>query len=489
MNVLKNLAFSPFEWSMSDRVSASPMEFVFRLDCVGVVDEANFSKAISAELKRQPLLQANATVGQTHRDSHWRPASNTTPTICWYEGDPAQGSGFPEDFVPIDLENEIGFRFYGWHFVVNGQDCIVMKFVYHHACCDGKGATDFIENTLHRYQCLMGDKTDSLSDLAAVDEEQLRNRNLPAVSKLSLFDRIWRAIVIRPRRVGNMLLSKPRAFSKSTSIQNGSDGDIYSDPPKHCSKEFSEGETKQLGAYAKRLSVSTNSVLASELFHTLNEHLESNSKSDNDEDAETLESEAESSKRALRILVPFSLRDERHHRMPAANCVSIAYLEATRKNLLDDSASNPVLVSDLENQMDFIRRWRLQYSWIESINSYARIWPIIRLLGFRSNGRSKNVMPIATTIMTNLGRVFSNGKLIDSNGEMAVKDLVVKSFHVSPPCNTNVIVNFSVNFYRNRLTLDASYLSSLLTRETAEGLLDSWKRRILGSVSGSSVDL
>ena len=455
---------------MSDRVSAAPMEFVVRLDCVGVVDVENFAKAILDELQRQPLFQANATVGQTHRASYWRPASNTTPKICWCEGDPAQVGGFPEDFVPIDLENEIGFRFYGWRFVVDGQDRIVMKFVYHHACCDGKGGIEFAENTFLRYQCLMGDNTTSLSDLAIVDEQQLLNRNLPAANKLSLFDRVWRAIVVRPQRVGNMLLSKPRVFSKCTKIQNGVD-DIFSHPPRVCSIKFSEDETKRLGAFAKGLSTSTNTILARELFHTLVDHLEKNPESGND-----------GSNRALRILVPFSLRDERHRHMPAVNCVSIAYLEATKKSLRSDSANNPVLLSDLENQVDFIRRWNLQYSWIESVESYAKVWPIIRLLRFGKKGSTWKVAPRATTVMTNLGRVFSVGKLIDSNGEMAVKDLVVKSVHVSPPCNSNVIVNFSINFYANRLSLGVVFLPSLITQETAEDLLCSWKRRILVSV-------
>ena len=63
MSVLNKLVLSPFEWSMSDRVSAAPMEFIVRLDCVGTIDAPKFSEAIMAELGRQPLFQANASVG------------------------------------------------------------------------------------------------------------------------------------------------------------------------------------------------------------------------------------------------------------------------------------------------------------------------------------------------------------------------------------------------------------------------------------------
>ena len=96
--------------------------------------------------------------------------------------------------------------------------------------------------------------------------------------------------------------------------------------------------------------------------------------------------------------------------------------------------------------------------------------------------------PIATTVMTNLGRSFSDSELINGDGEMAVKSLFVKSVHVAPPCNATVVVNFSINFYGNRLTLDINYLPALLTQETAERILESWKRRILDSLAGFPLD-
>ena len=469
MVVLHELGFSPFEWSMSDRVSGAPMEFIIRLDCWGTVDAAKFAEAILQELKRQPLLQANATVGSTHRESYWRPASNCTPEIQWCEGNPDHSSGFPEDFAPIDLENEIGFRFYGWRFRVNDQPRTVMKFVYHHACCDGKGGLGFAEHTFHRYQCLLDEKNASRDDSLAIDEQKILNRNLPAVSNLSFFSRVWRAVVVRPQRAGNMLLSKPRLFAESTSMAGGDDAGIFTEPPKQCTTEFSEDETKRIGAYAKTLSTTTNTILAGELFHVLHGHLEGSSDPNN--------------KRNLRILLPFSLRDERHLRMPAANCVSMAYMEVGEKFLRDNNPDNRVLVAELARQINFIRRWNLQYSWIESLDLYARFLPLVRFFKFGKKGRSRNMAPIATTVMTNLGSVFSGSELVDSQGELAVEGLVVKSVHVLPPCNGSTIVNFSINFYGNRLTLDAAYLPSLLAQETANGLLGEWRRRILDSVT------
>ena len=485
MDILNQLALSPFEWTMSDKVSASPMEFVVRLDCVGNVDATKFTEAISAELKRQPLLQANATVGETHRDSYWRPASNCTPKIHWYDENPDQGSGFPKDFAPIDLESEIGCRFYGWRFLANDRECVVLKFVYHHACCDGKGSIAFAENTLHRYQCLLDQNATLVGDLKVVDPQQLLNRNSPTTNKLGTIDRVWRALLIRPKRVGNMLLSKPRLLSRSARVANGGDVDLYSNPPRHCSTELSVDETKRLGVLAKKLSASSNTILARELFHVLNDHFEDDLNLADDGNAETSDARAKSN-RALRILIPFSLRDETHNKMPAANCVSMAYLEARQEILSEDSSNNPVLVSELVEQVSFIRRWNLQYSWIESIESFAKIWPIVKLFKFRKASPTKKA-PIATTVMTNLGRVFRGSGLVDNEGTLAVNGMVVNSFHLILPCTATTMVNFSVNFYGNRLTLDAAYLPSLQDRETVETLLHSWKQRILDSVAGLQI--
>ena len=102
MNMLAGLTLTPFEWTMTNDFSSSPMEFVFRVCGTGEIEEEAWAQAILNSLKQHPLLQANASVGPTHRKSSWRPASNKSPVIQWLVGDPNQGRGYPEDFRPID---------------------------------------------------------------------------------------------------------------------------------------------------------------------------------------------------------------------------------------------------------------------------------------------------------------------------------------------------------------------------------------------------
>ena len=250
-------------------------------------------------------------------------------------------------------------------------------------------------------------------------------------------------------------------------------------------------ETRQFSALTQTMSASSNTILARELFHAVNDCFKFEPRVLRNEHAETAAPESDDKRREFQILIPFSLRDDRHKHMPVANCVSMTYVEASEKVLDSDSLDNPVLVSDLARQFSFIQRWNLQYSWVETINLYSRIWPIINFFDLRRMSRKhrqkkdrlKKMGPVTTTVMTNLGRAFGRSHLLNSAGEIAVKSLVVKSVHVSPPCSATVPLNFSINFYGNRLTLDANYLPSLLKRETAEGVLDSWKRRVVATTA------
>jgi len=470
MSVLDGLNLTPFEWSMSEVTSRSPMEFSLSLYCSGEIDSGLFSQAVSMSLKGQPMLQANASVGSTHRESCWRPAADDVPVIHWMNNSESAGGGYPADFQPIDLEHEIGFRLYGWRHEVDGQPQIELKFVFHHACCDGKGGLGLIGQTLVNYVCLLEGKptTDS-----GFDNQLLLRRNAPAVSTGNIAKRIWRTLVLRPKRAAKMLLSRPRLLTKVPEQTH----ELFSKPPQLCTTSLDLETTKRLGDFAKSHGTTTNIVLARELFHTLNEDLRSANEIDDAND-----------KRNLRVLIPFSLRDENHLRMPAANCVSMAYLEAKHELLDQDSQENPVLLQDLTRQSDFIRRWNLHYSWIESIEQFAKFWPLIKLFRRqKKNDKDSRSLerPIATTVMTNLGRVF-HGHSIEcdgATGKVNCGPLKVDTVHIALPLKPTITISFGVNFYRNRLTLDVGYLPSVVSEERALRLLDIWRRRLEASVA------
>ena len=369
------LTLTPFEWTMSNELSGSVMEFVIRLCCTGPTDVERFNEAITRALTQHPLLQANATFGPTHLKSFWQAATDAAPDIQWIDGDPLPGRGATDDYQPIDLSDETGFRFYGWQYQSDGFPRTEMRFVFHHACCDGKGAISFIEHVLCYYKLLKEGKCDAMPSF---DGDSILNRGERASYKTSIGDRIRRTFVVKPKRVANMLFAIPLSLDASEIS-----ADQLADPPCQCSVTLDETTTKKLGDYAASVGATTNLVLARELFHVLGERLESG------------ESKSVGSRGAnlLRLMIPFSLRDEMHQRMPAANCVSMAYLEARLDSLDHDKEENSFLLADLVKQLAFIRRWQLQYSWIESIKSYARVWPLLRLFkGSQKKGSDRQAV-------------------------------------------------------------------------------------------------
>ena len=463
---------------MTSRVAKAPMEFVVKLQCSGSVDREKFAQAILQEIRRHPLLQSNAEIGPSHRQSHWRAALEPVPQINWIEEAFSPEQGFPEGFTPIDLKREIGLRFYGWHCDAQSNPNVVMKFVFHHACCDGKAGLDFVQQTLVKYGSLCeGDSGDSDVDSSNVDSKAevssdvISDRDTQARQSLSPVDRLRRSILVRPKRVAKFLFQRPVQLDFGVAKSKNIDAEnLYDAPPHQCTFSFDQKATKALGEFSKSRNSTTNLVLAKELFHALNENIDEPGDSDN--------------RARFRLMIPYSLREDRQHQVQVANCVSIVYLEATRRAIAQDCEKEGALLSELGRQMAHIRRWQMQYSWIESIESYAKYWPLIKNFKRKktSADRQRAGLTIATAAMTNLGQAFKNQRWAGTGGKIKVGSLEVKSVHVAVPCTEKLNTNFSVNFYRDRLTLDIIYLPSLVTREVAQSILDSWTRRIAALV-------
>lgn len=461
MDILNGLQLTPFEWTMTKACAASPMEFVVRLTGRGSLNCDKFENAVRSALTYQPLLQANLVGGHTHRLSHWRPATNTDPRIIWFTENPSAGYGFPNDFQPIDLSTEIGFRLYSWRYQIENEDRVELKFVFHHACCDGKGAISFIEHVLIYYQALLSGQHPV--DKPRVELDVTTKRDARATKSPSFTNRLRKSIVLRPKRAWNMLTKKPATLNFGQQVPST----VYSQPPSQHSLALDVEATKRLSNFANRRQATVNSVLVSKLFTTLNEHLQETCK------------DRVNQERCIRVLIPFSLRDQRHQHMPAANCVSMAYLEASQGQLKSDD-----LVDHITRQTQFIRNWQLQYAWIESVDTFARLWPAIKLFkgALKSRATQRPEKAIATSVLSNLGGVFKDADFETDKGRIKISDLTIDSVHLALPCTTVMPVNFSVNFYSGRLSLDVTYLQSIVDSAVATELLDRWRKNIVQAI-------
>lgn len=463
--ILENeMHLTPFEWSMLDEVANAPMTIIARMEASGTVDPRRFGQAILDTVVEEPLLQSQVVVGETHLDSFWIPANHLIPKIEWKSN---QGDGSEEQFQAFDLTKEIGFRFVGHIDSGTAQ----LRFVFHHACCDGLGSTGFINRVLCRYQ----NATAEISDEKRNTHIKIEYPNRLLLSKrdpkprnpLPWYRRWWRSTYVLPTRIAGAALRKPVQISSpcptmETTGTQTAEPTTYPNMDRRLAAPLSltlESSTKnQLTKTAKSRSISMHVLLMRDLVRSIqwwNEKSESvNGKT-------------------IRLLVPFSLRTSDHLGIPAANCVSVAFISAP-KGETDDL--DP-LTNSLFRQMKYIRNWQIDYSWSQSIGLIASQRLLRPLLNRLASQQS------VTTVFSNLGQVFRGSELPRRNGKLVAGDFVIDSFHLAAPCTPATYATFAVNFYGDQITLDMNFLTNRINPTDAKSLLSKWQQTLLATAN------
>ena len=221
---------------------------------------------------------------------------------------------------------------------------------------------------------------------------------------------------------------------------------------------FSREFTESLTGSARACGATLNDLIVRDFFLTLNEwnrshHLQAN--------------------RVIRLMIPFSLRTEKHARMPAANCVSMVYMAASAKMLKNPSR----LLASVTRQRKFIRKWHIEHSWNQTAGLIASS-PLIAKLARRSVKRR-----IATSVLTNLGRVFHQSGFPETNGEIQCGDLVLKSVVMVPPTDASTTLTVGCNSYAEKLTVALNYHSQQFAESDAKQFLTLFVNRLQDSAN------
>jgi hypothetical protein len=133
-------------WLDEDRVT-HPMTFVVQVSLSGKIERAVLEAAIRAALARHPLMGSLITRSGNGCPS-WRYAPEMQPMLDWGGADTPMCYPATER---IDLESEVGLRI--WVRERNGVAKLTLQF--HHSCCDGIGATQFIGDVLALHDQLL----------------------------------------------------------------------------------------------------------------------------------------------------------------------------------------------------------------------------------------------------------------------------------------------------------------------------------------------
>jgi len=433
------LPLVPFEnYMLTDDRPAYPMNMLVRLRFWGRFDRDMLASALSVAVSRHPLL--TAVVHRAGRHAVWRPADRC-PAIHWLESGPTESLPGLE---PLDLRTAPGLRLTACE--GSGQTDVVLQ--AHHACCDGMGLFAFAEDLLMAYAIARGAAT--AAPLRPLQPQQLRERG-----RISLTGPRFLKILPNPlaglRGARRFLMRTPEPLVPHHA--QGSDDRLPPDYPASLTRRLDESQTRGVLAAAKTLGVTLNDLLVRELFLTLAQwrqrHVPGRSEA------------------WLRLCVPMSLRTGAHEGLPAANVVSMVFLDRRGRDLADPGR----LLASIRDQMQRIKRRGLGPTFVRFLGVCQRLPGVLERMC-----RANRCM--STAVFTNLGVLFSRCPLADRRGRVGMNDLVLQDMDLLPPLRPLTCASFTAWSYAGRLCFTLHYDSRVLAANQARELIDGLVARV-----------
>ncbi len=411
-----------------------PAVFHLRLELSGMMQRDPFLAAVDRVLPRHPLLQA--VVRHSRRNGlEWAPAPDPQPSVCWAE-DSKTDSPWAE---PIDPGREIGLRIHVQR--RDGRTAILLQL--HHACTDGLGAAQLAEELLSAYHAQLA-PGDTSALLPPLDTRRLRERGKFGLNAV-------RYALRAPKELAGGLGAIEYFVHRPMPLASSRDDAYPADRPTpflpSCTHTFTPEETTQLRNAARQMGGTTNDLLLRDAFLVLydwNARLDPAGKN-----------------RVIRISVPINMRGPEDHAMPAADVVSMVFLDRRPGKFRSPKG----LLWSIRLEMNLVKRWRLGLTMIHSLRLFGK---------FR--GGLQRLLPehrcLATSVVSNLGEPVRDSSLPRSDGQLVAGDLLLERIEFLPPIRPMTRASFGVVCYAGRLTLSLNYDARHLRADEGRLLLD-----------------
>lgn len=363
------LPLTPFEeYTLRDGTPSHPMEFFYRLSFDGPLDRAAAAAAADAALRRHPLLGARVAQRPDRRPA-FLPARNAAAvdTLVAHDADelpeiPAldTGAGPLVRLLLVDRPH--------------GAGEIVAQF--HHVACDGLGALAFLADF-----CACLGRTPGGEPLPTVESDPrgLRRRGRCGLDS-------WRLLRSLPAQARG--LEGVWKFMRHNPVRLAPLGDSPGagglNRLQRAHADFPAAEARRLRRAANAARVSLNELAATALLQALQ--------------ASIPERALAGPRDVIRLSIPINLRRPADRRLPAANVVSMVFLD---RNAAAIAAAD--LAASLHAEMQLIKRLGLGMTFLFTLAA-ARLLPggVGGLVADRSTA--------ATALFTNLGRIFTRGR-------------------------------------------------------------------------------
>lgn len=434
-----SLPLVPFEYYLlADDRADYPMAMLFMLDFSGELHRREFTQAVSDALDRHPLLRSHIRRGERN-DWHWVEASDPQPFFSW------EKLGAPLDFPDgkqIDLTQTVGLRI--WVRIGAGRTELLLQVA--HACCDGLGVMQFLEDLLAAYH---RHTTGEQVALAPRDAERIALRGRFGLN-------VWRRMLRAPQELVGLLgavefmAHKPLPVPLHTAAAAV---EPTPDFPAAVSHQFTLEQLAGLRTAARNQGATLNDLLIRDLFLALGEW--------------TAQHEPTSCRRPLRIMVPVSLRSTADLEMPAVNIVSMVNLDRRPTKFRNPRA----LLRGISLEMWAIKRWKLGLTLVH-------LTSLVRKVSGSLNSLLPDSRCLATCMFSNLGPVLAGSTLPRDEGRIVAGNVRLDRLESAAPLRPHTRASFVVVTYGHEISLMMNYDAQTFSREHAQEFLRQFVARI-----------
>lgn len=438
------LPLRPFEeYMLLDDRDIYPMSFFIRLRFSGELDEDSVRPAFHRAAARHPLLNSVVTEPKKER-FYWVP-SETKPEFLRFEtDDPDRLPHTPR----IDLTREPGLRLY---FIrrrlSDGAKTTELLFQVHHACCDGLGLMQLIDDFLRHYASEIGE-ADSGVVLPPPDPRTLKKRGTHALTPRYVLRRLLAA---PGRLVGLHAFIRTYIDTPTSLVPMSLDRLRPTLPdsfPSVVCRTLGPKDCAALLDAARRRGVTLNDLLMRDLFSALgmfrNKYF------------------AEKSHRLLRLSVPVNLRPFSTATDHVANIVGMVFVDRHVPRDGDPDALLDGLCREMRRNKFFRNGSTL--NWVLRV---CKAVPGLLAVGIH---RKRRVW--ASCVFSNLGRILDDSPLPKVDGRLRFGDTLLDAIDCMPPVRAWTAAALGVVTYAGSMFLTLHYDTQFLDRPQAEELQD-----------------
>lgn len=434
---------APFEEYMFwDDTPDYPMSLFLRVQLQGDFNLDDFRAACNAVALRQ--IRLVSTVSDSNGKLRWTPASNPVVELLCETFD-RHPSGESErvdrlgDAQHLDLRRRPGLRIVATNLSDDRLEHDAktrVLFQFHHSCCDGMGAVQYVHEVLSEYahRQSLGTQPAGRPDKPAQSENDRARARHPKARhpKLNILERIP-SLFFGLLRLSDFLRRKPSVLATCHDKAAMGSGIV--------TRELDNSASARYFQTAKQQGVTVNDLLVRDLFHAVRSHF------------------SVAHHENVRLLLPINLRSASVDQ-EVKNNVGMIFVDRKHEPTESDR-----FLHGISREMQRVKRWQLGQTSLRTLR-FARYLPG----GIRTFLRSRDCW--ATAVLSNLGLPFGETSLPrDTSDHIVAGGVTVERIEFVPPIRENTRIALGVITYANRLQLTLHYDASYVTRDAATRVL------------------